>query len=306
MKIQSSEYYSQKTLVKELRACSNHLRLSHLPQEIFDLQKKIKHLEVGCKQFKKLRIQWNSLNNRTSQKIDNMKIPLISETPPKPVSPPPSLEPKKQKTPSILPYYGIILGTIGGFAQRFFQSTDLCFKDKTLAKHVFEKIPALQTINSLKQLEITQISLLAPLAPLVLQIALDVCKNKEDLELLTRIGSSLKKNITAQHKAYLCLVISAILVPILYPNGFTDGFDPSGHMMLKTLLAALTARTMAAVDHIQVSRLLPFLYGAYAVTDAALIYTTVSVCHTAAETLTGLAAGLLLSQATKSALSKFR
>lgn len=304
MKIQSSEYYSQKTLLKELKACGNHLRLSHLPKEIFDLQQKIAHLEAGCKQFKRLRIQWNVLNNQAYQKIANIKIPLTPEAPPKLMSPSP--EPKKAKNPSILPYYGIVLGTIGGFAQRFFQSTDLSFKNKKLAKHVFEEIPGFQTINSLKQLEITQISLLAPLAPLILQIALDVCKSKEDQELLTRIGSALKKNVTGERAAYLCLVISAILVPILYPSEFKEGFDPSGHMMLKTLLAALTARTMTAVDLSQASRLLPLIYGAYALTDAALIYTTVSVCHTVAETLTGLGAALVLSQATKLALSKLR
>ncbi|MDP1607886.1 MAG: hypothetical protein Q8L98_01070 [Chlamydiales bacterium] len=304
MKIQSSEYYSQKTLVKELKACGNDLRLSHLPKEIFDLQQKIAHLEAGCKQFKKLRIQWNSLNNQAYQKIDNIKIPFMPTATRKPVSPSPEL--KKTKNSSILPYYGIVLGTIGGFAQRFFQSTELSFKDKTLAKHVFEEIPGFQTINSLKQLEITQFSPLIPLAPLVLQIALDVCKNKEDQELLTRIGSALKKNVTGERAAYLCLVVSAIVVPILYPSEFKEGFDPSGHMMLKTLLAALTARTITAVDLSQVSRFLPLVYGAYALTDAALIYTTVSVCHTVAETLTGLGAALILSKMTKLAFSKLR
>jgi hypothetical protein len=96
-----------------------------------------------------------------------------------------------------------------------------------------------------------------------------------------------------------------------YPKEYAEKyFDPSGHIMLKTLLTTLTAKTLsAALEKNQNGSFIlgsSALYAVQAMTDAVFIHTTVSVCHTVPELAAGFTAALVISAIAKKAIEKLQ
>ncbi len=207
----------------------------------------------------------------------------------------------------LIPYTGLALGTVSGLAERFISSRNLDFKDKKLVKTIFQQIPLLEGINRLKQSEIKHFSLLMPLLPLAAQIVRDTAMGSKDQSLVERFKTSLTTRATIEQKVYTAAAILGILGAACYPKEWAEEyFDPSGHIMLKTLLTTLTAKTLSAALNSTESKSAIIgstaLYGIQAITDAVLVHATVSVCHTVPELAAGFAAAFTISALARKAI----
>ena len=222
-----------------------------------------------------------------------------------------SKAPKKKTTSKdfskLIPYMGLALGTVSGLAERFISSRNLDFKDKKLVKTIFQQFPPLEVINRLKQSEIKHFSLFMPLLPLAAQIVRHAVMGSKDQSLVERFKTSLTTRATIEQKVYTAAAILGILGAACYPKEWAEEyFDPSGHIMLKTLLTTLTAKTLSAALNSTESKSAIIgstaLYGIQAITDAVLVHATVSVCHTVPELAAGFAAAFTISALARKAI----
>jgi hypothetical protein len=201
-----------------------------------------------------------------------------------------------------LPYAGIGIGAVTGIGKRIVEHSGSSLADfftskaSSACKQAFARFPILQAINSFKQLEVKYFALATPLLPLACQIAIDAAKDKTHKGLLARVQAAFKKNFTLEQGVYLASFALLGLTGSAYCSGLgmcvKGGFDPSGHMMIKTLCATILAKGSAAIANKENRNVRHAFNALYAITDAVLIHNTVSSCHTLAEAVAGLAWGL--------------
>ncbi len=302
MPVELISLYSQKITTKQLNYCRTALKSRLSLEQTSLVHEKIKSLEAHCQQFRKLHIQWKALNCCVNQKMKHLS--SQKNRPPHRLSSHESEEPSS----TFIPYAGLSLGTLTGLLARTGNCRSLDFKNKDLAKKVFEEFPLLQTVNFWKQMEIKHFSLAIPLLPLAAQVIGNTVKGPKDQKITQRFKTALSTCATAEQRAYLLAAIMGMIGVACYPKEWADKyFDPSGHIMLKTILTTLTAKTLSGVlANAQNRALILGSSALYAITDAVLIHTTVSVCHSVPELVVGFAAAWSISALAQKAIQKLR
>lgn len=152
-----------------------------------------------------------------------------------------------------------------------------------------------QWINNIKQFEIKHFALASIAIPFTINLVDAIRKEPKDLALTTKVTNAVKKQFSAPHFIFYASMIGLALANPLYGRalGFTsnDGFDASGHLMLKTVLAPIVgvALSQTAYAHPQFAAIFAV---AYSFTDGIFLKNTTNYCHTALESLAGYAWGI--------------
>ena len=209
------------------------------------------------------------------------------------------------------PYMGIAHGVISALAQRYSDNWSLGLKDKKLCSTAFSGYPVLKGLNAFKQWEIKHLSLLTPfLIPFSIQVGLDAVCEKSDEKLLSRVQTAIRRNLTLEQMTDLAAISVFGLIKVYQPNDFLpEEFDASGHMMLKVSLASLASKTISVLSTRGNHGLRNLCFAVNAVADAALVYNTVTNCHTVPEVVAGVAWGfgiLGISRITATAIRTFQ
>jgi|GEM_PF-2438958 len=228
------------------------------------------------------------------------------------LSPQPSEEKAKtSRFASLMPFAGVGLGTITGLTERFLSSpisAAIGEKSKEACKTGFSNLPLLPAINRLKQWEIKNMALAAPLVPVAYRIARDTIQGPSQKGIYERIKTAVKNNVSLEQVVYLTAITALALTGSWYSRALgiaTKAFDPSGHMMLKIATAAILSNQISSTPGIEKSKPKQILCGLYAATDAILIHNTVRSCHTIAETAAGIAWGIGIASAAKFLSKRF-
>lgn len=210
------------------------------------------------------------------------------------------------RTTAWLPYLGGVIGIITGMSQRVFTESYQKQQSSGITNHWF-----LNKINAIKQLEIKNFALAAPFALWTAQTITDAFKDKSNQNFATRLMHAAKKNFTLEQAVYLGTFLAFGLTGTSYCRTLANmcgwgTFDPSGHVMMKTLCATILSKVSTAIAKKQNSAWPDLFNALYTATDAVLIHTTVSSFHTIAESIAGLAWGLGLVAIAEVALKKLR
>jgi len=152
-----------------------------------------------------------------------------------------------------------------------------------------------QWINSIKQLEIKHFALASAAIPFAINLYDGIQKEPKNLPLTSKVTNAVKKQFSAPHFIFYASMIGLALANPLYGRvlGFSsdDGFDASGHLMLKTVLAPIVgvALTQTAIARPAFSALFAMTY---TISDGIFLKNTTNYCHTALESLAGYAWGI--------------
>lgn len=150
-------------------------------------------------------------------------------------------------------------------------------------------------LNNLKQLELKHFALFSAAVPLTYSLVQAVRKQPADLPLTEKLKNVAKEQFSAPHAVFYGSILALSLSNPLYGRalGLTskDGFDASGHVMLKTALAPIVgaALSQAAVTNPNAATIGTMVY---TFSDGVFISNTVRLCHTAMESVAGYVWGL--------------
>lgn len=197
----------------------------------------------------------------------------------------------------MMPYLGVLLGIGKGLVQRSsFSSLSLGqkFHCSDLKYHF-----SFEQINRIKQWEVKNFALLSIAAVFAFNVISELRKNPSEKPLLQRVKEALANQFSKKELLTFSSIALLALANPLYSHrlglSMKDGFDSSGHVMLKLALAPIFARAIAKTekDHPRLAASAALIYAA---TDAIFLYNTTYFCHTAMETLAGMAwAGSILA-----------
>ncbi|MEN9343361.1 MAG: hypothetical protein RLZZ453_148 [Chlamydiota bacterium] len=157
---------------------------------------------------------------------------------------------------------------------------------------------SIEQINKFKQKEIKNLFFLTPwLVPLIVTGGARIRQNYKENK---ATFDGWKQNFS-YHSLYqlflvgLAVKANSVMLSVQKSIGW-GGFDPSGHIMIKVISAALLLAQLKQKDQpVKLkSKALMCYVAAYVATDAIFLHRTISKYHTAAESIAGLAYGMSL------------
>lgn len=282
---QASAKKPSKQLLKKIRSLEQTIKASKSCsiEEAKAIQGRIALLKTACSPHKKTWIRWANLNNRINQRINNLQLAVITPASSEKITSEHANE--KSSFPSWLSYAGIALGTFTGL---FFREIPLTEKSRSLQ-------PVLKSINHYKQTEIKSIALALPFLIYICQVGIEMSKDAETKAIFSRFLKAAKKPISMPLVASLITTFASMIIAGQAKH-WLEGFDPSGHMMLKIQLASLTNQLLSEGPKVSSYRLLLAAYTVYVLTDAILLHNTTNYFHTGNEILAGIGIGAGLSR----------
>lgn len=203
---------------------------------------------------------------------------------------------------------GVGAGLLLGAAANLYITRSFFEKSRQLCLECYSAYPPLEAINNFKQIEYRKFSLIAPFAPLAINLVSTACRERK----VSAVTDNAKKMAT-KHLACALLAISMTFISrrgIHMMRDTLKEFDISGHSMLKVCLTFSLMQTLATRQNLKRSPLedrITNLFTALVIaTDAVQMFNTAIYCHTVAEIAVGVGIAALIqasSRATVSCLS---